>query len=221
MSVLIYKDPKTVGECAATMIAAHLLAEPRCVIGVDYHETLLPAFDALSSMTESGLLAWNDAQIYQLFEFLPNERGEQRIANLLGKALFAKTDICEKQYSVPFSTELTAEEAAKQFDQSIRNDGGMDVVLLAVRQDGSLLMNRSAGCDPDSHTESLDEDGFITAGVNAVMQAKHPIVVATGRSVCGAVKAMLHGSLTESPLAVLKLHSGATFVLDEEAAELL
>ena len=127
MSVLIYKDPKTVGTCAATLLAAHLLAEPKCVVGVDYHETLLPVYDSLSAMTENGLLAWNDAQIYQLFEFLPNDSHEQRIANLLGKALFAKTDICEKQYTVPFSLELSAEDAAKQFEQSILNDGGLDV----------------------------------------------------------------------------------------------
>ncbi len=76
MSVLIYKDQKTVGVCAATMLAAHLLREPRCVVGVDYHETLLPVYESLSAMTENGLLAWNDALVYQLFEFLPDESGE-------------------------------------------------------------------------------------------------------------------------------------------------
>ena len=61
MSILIYRDAKTVGVCAATMIAAQILSEPNCVIGVDYHETLLPAFDSLSAMTENGLLAWYGA----------------------------------------------------------------------------------------------------------------------------------------------------------------
>ena len=76
MSVLIYKDPKNVGVCAATMIAAEMLRDPRCVIGVDYHETLLPAYESLSLMTDSGLLVWNEVQVYQLFEFLPKEDGE-------------------------------------------------------------------------------------------------------------------------------------------------
>jgi 6-phosphogluconolactonase/glucosamine-6-phosphate isomerase/deaminase len=53
------------------------------------------------------------------------------------------------------------------------------------------------------------------------MQAKHPIVVATGRNSAEAVKAMLQGNITDSPMAVLRLHPGATFLLDEEAAELL
>lgn len=221
MSVLIYRDTKTVGMCAATMIASHLLAEPKCVIGVDYHETLLPVYESLSAMTENGLLAWNDTQIYQLFEFLPNDNGEQRIANLLGKALFAKTDICEKQYSVPYSVDLLPAETAKLFEQSILNDGGLDVALLAARQDGSLLMNRCSDCNPETHVETIDDDGFITAGLNVLMQAKHPIVVATGKSSAEAVRTMLKGSIVESPLAALKLHPGATFVLDEEAAELL
>ena len=138
MSVLIFRDEKTVGVCAATMIAAEVLREPNCVIGVDYHETLLPVYDSLSAMTENGLLAWNDAKIYQLFEFLPDDSGEQRIANLLGKALFAKTDISEKQYVVPFSTDRIPEETARLFEESILNDGGLDVALVAVRHDGTL-----------------------------------------------------------------------------------
>jgi len=221
MSVLIYRDVKTVGVCAATMIAANILAEPKCVIGVDYHETLLPVYDSLSAMTENGLITWNDTQIYQLFEFLPDNSGEQRIANLLGKALFAKTDICERQYTVPFSADHTPEETARLYEQAIMDDGGLDLALVAVRHDGALLMNQSADCDPASHMQAIDGDWFITAGLNVLMQCKHPIVVATGKNVSGTVRAMLKGNLTETPLAALRLHPGATFVLDEEAAELL
>ena len=221
MSVLIYRDAKTVGVCAATILSAHLLTDPRCVIGVDFHETLLPVYESLSQMTQNGLLAWSDAKICQLFEFLPNENGEQRIANLLGKALFAKTDISEKQYSVPFSRELPPEDVAKRFEQTILNGGGLDVALIAVRHDGSLLMNRSADQDPDTHVVTVEDDAFITVGLNAIMQAKHPIVVASGKNAAQAVKTMLRGNLVESPLAALRLHTNATFVLDEEAAALL
>ena len=221
MSILIYKEEKAVGVCAATMIAAQILAEPNCVIGVDYHEKLLPVFDSLSAMTENGILAWNDTKIFQLFEFLPDNSGEQRIANLLGKALFAKTDIIEKQYTVPYSTEHSPEETASLFEEAILDEGGLDIALIAVRHDGSLLMIQNAERDPASHVEAIDGDWFITAGLNVLMQCKHPIIVATGKNVSGAVKAMLKGNLTDTPLAALRLHPGATFVLDEEAAELL
>lgn len=165
MSVLIYRDAQSVGTCAAVLVASHLLSDPKCVIGVDYHEVLLPVFETLSDMTDSGLLNWSDAQIYQLYEFLPAEDGEQRIANLLGKALFAKTDISEKQYAVPFSSELTPEEISATFERSILNDGGLDVALLAVRQDGALLMNTSVNSEPGTHREIIDTDGFITSGL--------------------------------------------------------
>ena len=221
MSILIYKDPKSVGVCTATMIAAHLLENPRCVLGVDYHEILLPVYDSLSAMTENGLLNWADAKVYQLFEFLPDANGEQRIANLLGRSLFAKTDISERQYNVPFPVNESPDDAANAFERAILNDGGLDAALVAVRQDGSLLMNRSADTDPDTHTEHIDGDGFITAGISTLMQTKHPIVVASGKNVAEAVRKMLRGNLTDSPLAALRLHAGATFVLDEEAAEML
>lgn len=221
MSVLIYRDAQTAGMCAATLLAGHLLRDPKCVIGVDYHETLVPAYEMLKSMTDNGLLNWSETRIYQLFEFLADESGEQRIANLLGKVLFSHTDITVSQYAVPFATEADGTSAAEAFEQRILNDGGLDACLLAVRQDGSLLMNRSASEHPYTHVVSGDGNGFITVGLTAVMQAKHPIVVAIGKESAEAVKSMLSGSISESPLSALKLNPKATFILDEEAASLL
>ena len=221
MSVLIYRDAKTVGVCAATMVASHLLQDPKCVIGVDYHENLLSAYDSLSAMTENGLLNWSEARVYQLFEFLADESGEQRIANLLGKALFAKTDVSDRQYLVPHASEEDALKVADAFENDMLESGGLDVALIAVRQDGSLLMNHSAEEDPYTHVVSGDGNGFITVGVASLMQTRHPIIIALGSGCAEAVKSMLHGNLTESPLAAIKLHPNATFILDEEAAQLL
>lgn len=221
MSVLIYRDAKSVGACASMLIASHLLTDPRCVLGVDYHETLLPVYDSLSMLTENGILNWSDARIYQLYEFLPANGAEQRIANLLGKALFAKTEISEKQYAVPFSSERPPKAVAAAFEQSILDDGGLDTALIAVRQDGSLLMNTRSDCDLGTHEETIDSDGFVTTGLATIMQTKHPVVVAIGRNYAGAVKDMLSGNLCSSPLAALRLHPNATFILDEEAASLL
>ena len=221
MSVFVYHDPKTVGLSAATLISARLIEDPSAVLGIDYHENLLPAYEALSAMTESGLLNWNEAKVYQLFEFLPDGSGEQRIANLLGKALFAKTDISEKQYAVPYSTLRAPEVTAELFENAILADGGLDAALIAVRRDGSLLLNRGVDCPVTTHIERDQNDGFLTAGLSALMQAKRLIVVGIGRDCADAVRGMLKGSLTDSPLSALKLHPNATFLLDEEAAEML
>ena len=221
MSVFVYHEPKTVGECAATLLCAQLIRDPSSVLGIDYHENLLSVYESLSAMTERGLLNWNEAKIYQLFEFLPDGSGEQRIANLLGKALFAKTDISEKQYCVPYSSVRPQEVTADLYENAILSDGGLDAALLAVRRDGSLLMNRGTDCATVTHIERDETDGFTTVGLSALMQAKHLIVVGLGRDCADAVRSMLKGSLTESPLSALKLHPNATFILDEAAAEML
>ncbi len=221
MSVLIYREPKSVGVCAATLLCAELLRDPGAHIGVDYHENLLPVYDSLSAMTENGLLNWSDARVFQLFEFLADKSREQRIANLLGKALFAKTDISDAQYCVPFADAEHADETAAAYEQSVRKEGGLDAALIAVRQDGALLMNRSTDADPFTHKETEDGNGFITMGLTALMQARHLIVVGIGRAFAPAVRTMLKGGVTESPLSALKLHPNATFILDEEASEML
>lgn len=221
MSVLIYHDQKSVGTCAATLFASHILRDPGATVGVDYHENLIPVYESLSAMTENGLLNWSDVRVFQLFEFLADESKTQRIANLLGKALFAKTEISDAQYLVPFAAQDRAENIAAEYEQSILRAGGLDVALIAVRQDGSLLMNRTADADPFTHPESEEGNGFLTVGLAAIMQTKHPIVVGIGKNCAEAVKTMLKGNLTESPLAALKLHPSATFILDEEASEML
>ena len=221
MSVLIYRDAQTAGMCAAMLFSSHLLRDPNCVLGVDYHENLVPAYEMLAEMTENGLLNWSKARIYQLVEFLADDTDEQHIANLLGKAIFAHTDLSDSQYAVPFAKAEDANAAADAFEEAILRDGGLDAVMLAVRQNGSLLMNHDASELPYTHVVTDEANGFITVGLASLMQAKHPIIVATGAECAEAVRVMLHGSLTESPLAALKLHPKATFILDEEAAKLL
>ena len=221
MSILIYRDLKSIGACAATLLASHVMREPNTTIGVDYHENLIPVYKSLSAMTENGLINWSDVHVFQLFEFLADETKEQRIANLLGKALFAKTEISDTRYSVPFASPDQADITAESYEKSIRDAGGLDTALIAVRQDGSLLMNRSADANPFTHVESEDGNGFLTVGISTIMQTKHPIIVATGRNCAEAVRTMLKGNLTESPLSALKLHMGATFILDEEAGVML
>ena len=221
MSVLIYHDSKSVGVCAATLLSAHILRDPACAIGVDYHENLLPVYDSLSAMTENGLLNWSDAHVFQLFEFVADPSGEQRIANLLGKALFAKTEISDVQYTVPFAKTEDAEKVCDDFEKSIRACGGLDAAIIAVRQDGSLLMNQTVDADPFTHIKTEDGNGFLTAGLATVMQTRHPIIVGIGKNCAQAVKTMLREDITKSPLSALKLHPGATFILDEEASEML
>ena len=172
-------------------------------------------------LTENGLINWSDAHVFQLFEFLADPSGEQRIANLLGKALFAKTEISDMQYAVPFAAGDRAEDAANAYEAAIRKAGGLDAALIAVRQDGSLLMNHAVDADPFTHAHQEEGNGFLTVGLAAVMQTKHPIIVGIGKTCAQAVHAMLKGDITQSPLSALKLHPGATFILDEEASEML
>ena len=221
MSVLIYRDSKSVGVCAATLLSAHILRDPASVIGVDYHENLLPVYESLSAMTENGLLNWSEAQVFQLFEFAADQSGEQRIANLLGKALFAKTEISDAQYCVPFAKIEDADKVCEAYEKAIRDRGALDAAIIAVRQDGSLLMNHSVNANPFTHVQAEDGNGFLTVGIAAIMQSKHPIIVGIGKNCAQAVKSMLQGDITESPLSALKLHPGATFILDEEASEML
>ncbi len=223
MSVLVYHDRHTASVAAATLVASALLKDPACTLGVDWDPSLDGVYETLSAMTKDGLLNWGSVRVYQMSEFVPSEARDLSIADRLGKQLFAETAIRADRYFVPISDGGDWATICSAFDARILADGGLDTLLLAVRQDGSLLYN-PVGSDPApiTHVELFEGDKIVTAGVNTIMQSKRLIVLLLGDACKEAAERILKGAVSSViPASLLQLHGDATFILDEEAAEML
>ncbi len=223
MSVLIYRDRETVGAAAATLFAASLMESPYLNIGLTYDSDLDKTFASLSAMRMNGLFSFEHARIYQLCEFVPSDENPVSIADLLQKSLLDGVSLSKDRYVVPFAKGKNWAQICTAFENDIFEHGGLDLALLALRPDGSLLYNLPGDeLAPVTHVELLGADKVVSAGLATLMRAKKLLVVATGKDAAKAVSRALGGAISGiDPAGYLQLHPNITFLLDEEAASLL
>ena len=222
MSVLVFSDAQTAAAAAATLLAGQLIEKPSLVLGVDSAPALASAFHSLSAMTANGLLSWGKATVFQLSERV-REEGKDSLRAYLNEALFRELALTDAQVLAPADASDNWADSCHSFEDAILQAGGLDVALLTVGADGSLLYNSPDGdIAPTTHVELYKGDKIVTAGLATLMAAKKLIVLMTGKDMAETARQAIQGAVNTSvPASLLQLHAAATFLLDEEAASLL
>jgi len=219
MSTLIYPDKKMAARAAAALLSAQLIGKSSSVVGLDYDPTLLPCFHELAETAASGLLDWSRVTVFQLCERAKTEDAIS-LRDLLWRALLHRTNLPPKAFFAPpeESGDWTGE--CVRLEEGILHRGGLDVALLGLKDDATILFNRpGAALAHGAHTAQYRDDWVITAGIPTIMQAKKLIVLATGEERRAAVSAMLREAITpQRPASFLQLHANVTFILDAAAA---
>ena len=222
MSVLVFSDAQTASAAAATLLAGQLIEKPSLVLGVDCNKALVTAFHSLSAMTANGLLSWGKATVFQLSERV-REEGKPSLRAFMDGSLFDELSLADAQVTAPADASGNWADSCHGFEDAILQAGGMDVALLTVGADGSLLFNAPDGdIAPTTHVELYQGDKIVTAGLSTLMSAKKLIVLITGQEMAETAQKAIRGAVNSSlPASMLQLHAAITFLLDEEAASLL
>ncbi len=222
MSVLVFSDAQTAAAAAATLLAGQLIEKPSLVLGVDGAPALASAFHSLSAMTANGLLSWGKATVFQLSERV-REEGKDSLRAYLNETLFRELALTDAQVLAPADASDNWADSCHSFEDAILQAGGLDVALLTVGPDGSLLFNAPDGeIAPTTHVELYRGDKIVTAGLSTLMSAKKLIVLMTGPEMAETARNAIRGAVNSNlPTSMLQLHAAATFLLDEDAASLL
>lgn len=222
MSILIFQDAKTACTAAATLLAGQLLEKPESVIGVEYGENLLPVFDSLNAMTRNGMLDWSRARLFQLTELVKDD-SLSSIRETLGAVLPERVGLLPENFYSPDASSFNWADSCRDFEDNIRNLGGLDMALLTVHPDGAVLYNGAGGeIAPTTHVELYGGRKTVTLGLPSLMESKKLVVLLTGEGLRNAAADCLRGPLnSKCPASLLTLHEAVTFLLDEEAAALL
>ena len=222
MSVLVFSDAQTAAAAAATLLGGQLIEKPSLTLGVDVDRALIPAFQSLRAMTANGLLSWRKATVFQLSERVRAE-GKPSLRSFMDESLFLELARGEGKVIAPDDASDNWAESCHAFEDAILQAGGMDVALLTVGTDGSLLFNApEEGIAPTTHVELFRGDKIVTVGLSTLMSAKKLIVLMTGQAMAETAQGAIRGAVrSDLPASMLQLHAAATFLLDEEAASLL
>lgn len=243
MEVVIADSVEQVGAVAAAKVAAVCRAATRRrgappVLGVATGSSPLGLYEHLAAMVSAGDLDLTDASAFALDEYvgLPREH-PQSYAQVIARTVTEPLGLAPDRVHVPDGTAADPEAASREYEERIRNAGGIDVQILGIGANGHIGFNEP-GSSFSSRTrikyltertrednrrffDSLDEvpTHCLTQGLGTIMDARELVLVAQGTGKAAAVAAMVEGPVSaRCPASLIQFHRFATIVIDADAA---
>jgi glucosamine-6-phosphate deaminase len=157
------------------------------------------------------------------------------------KGILLKGNTCFLNGSVDIRKGDEVLKLCEDYEQKIKDKGGIDLQLLGISTEGHIGYNEptsslqsrtrlktlshlsiSEAVRHFPHNAKTSPEHVLTAGIGTILDARHCMLVAFGKSKREAVAAMIEGPLTAFlPASALQMHPKVTIILDEDAASQL
>ncbi|MCV7300684.1 glucosamine-6-phosphate deaminase [Mycobacterium barrassiae] len=242
MEVIILPDANEIGVVGADAIAALLGRKPDAVLGLATGSSPLAIYDELARRHAAGTISFRQARGFTLDEYvgLPADH-PQRYRNVIDEVFVSKVDFAPGAVQGPDGLAADIPSACAEYEAAISDAGGVDLQILGIGTDGHVAFNEP-GSSLGSRTRiktltrqtRMDNSRFfggdvdavpthcLTQGLATIMEARHLILVATGRGKAEAVHHLVEGAISALwPATVLQLHPHVTVLVDEAAARRL
>jgi glucosamine-6-phosphate deaminase len=234
--------PEELARLAAGAIQKLLRSRPDAVLGLATGSSPLPIYDELVRLHVEEGLSFARAKAFTLDEYvgLPSEH-PQRYLNVIEHEVVERLDFAPGAVRGPdgFAADLVVACAA--YDDAITEAGGVDLQILGIGTDGHVGFNEP-GSSLASRTRiktlteqtRADNARFfagdidavpqhcLTQGLATIMQARHIVLIATGRAKADAVHQLVEGPVSAMwPATILQHHPHVTVLIDNSAASRL
>lgn len=242
MEVIILKDPAAIGRIGADAIESLLARKPDAVLGLATGSSPLAIYDELVARHAAGRVSFKQARGFNLDEYvgLPADHPE-RYRNVIDTVFASRVDFPPGTVSGPDGLAADIPAACAAYEQAIREAGGVDLQILGIGTDGHIGFNEP-GSSLASRTRiktltrqtRVDNARFfdgnldavpthcVTQGLGTIMDARHLLLVATGRSKAEAVHHLAEGAVSAMwPATIMQHHPHVTVLLDDAAARRL
>ena len=242
MEIVILPDATQIGHLAGGIIADALRRKPDAVLGLATGSSPLAIYDDLVARHDAGELSFARARAFTLDEYvgLPPEHPE-RYRNVIETEFASRVDFAADAVNGPDGLADDLLAACADYESAIEAAGGVDVQILGIGTDGHIAFNEP-GSSLASRTriKTLTEqtradnarffDGdldavpmhCLTQGLGTIMEARHIVLVATGKGKAEAVHHLAEGAVSALwPATILQHHRHVTVLLDEAAASRL
>jgi glucosamine-6-phosphate deaminase len=242
MEVVILHDAKEIGVAAADAIVALLDRKPAAVLGLATGSSPMAIYDELAARRDAGLISFRQARGFTLDEYvgLPVDH-PQRYRNVVDTAFASRVDFAPGAVQGPDGLAADIPAACAAYENAVREAGGVDLQILGIGTDGHIAFNEpGSSLASRSRIKTLtrqtridnarffggDVDSVpthcLTQGLATIMEARHVILVATGRRKAEAVHQLVEGPVSAMwPASILQHHPHVTVLLDDAAARRL
>jgi glucosamine-6-phosphate deaminase len=242
MEVVILANAGEIASLASDAIGALLHRKPTAVLGLATGSSPLAIYDELATRCEAGDVSFAHAQGFTLDEYvgLPADHPE-RYRTVIDEVFVSRVDFGPDAVQSPDGLAADIPAACAAYEAAIRNAGGVDLQILGIGTDGHIAFNEP-GSSLASRTRiktltrqtRIDNARFfgddvdavpthcLTQGLATIMEARHVLLVATGRGKAEAVHQLVEGAVSAMwPATILQHHPHVTVLLDDAAARRL
>ena len=235
-------------EEGAIDIANHLEADikkreqegRKYVMGVGSGSSLTPIFHELIKRHQAGKLSFKNVVVFNAYEYFPlSEENVNRGINQLKERFLNHIDIDVENIFTPDGTiaQNDVQEHCRQYEQHIKELGGLDVILLGIGRMGNIATNEPGSSltsasrliliDETSREEMKMSFGSqesvppcsITMGVSTILSARKIFLTAWGEEKAEIIKKTVEGKVSDAvPASFLQTHNDTHVVIDLSAA---
>lgn len=241
MEIRIFDTVQEASVAGAEIIEKVIKSQSKTVLGLATGSTPVPMYKDLIRRNAAGELDFANVYTYNLDEYIGLDgTHDQSYRYFMNDNLFDHINIKKENTHVPCGTGADHAADAKAYDEAIVAEGGIDVQVLGIGNNGHIGFNEpSSVFYKGTHVVDLTDSTIdankrffanredvpkqaITLGTSGIMHAKKVIMLAFGKGKAEAVRAMVKGEIDpKCPASILQLHDDVTVLLDKEAASLL
>lgn len=239
MEIIILKSADDVAATGADLVGELLRAKPDAVLGLATGSTQLSLYRQLVQRHNDGDISFGNTTSFNLDEYLGvAAENPQSYRSYMNREFFDHIDIDTQNTYLPYCENgRNPRLVGPQYEDKIRNAGGIDLQLVGLGANGHIGFNEpSSSLSSRTRVKTLtrqtlkdnsrlfSEDEFqpklaITMGIATIMDARSILLLATGDSKADAVSKMIEGPVSAMcPASILQMHERATILLDETAA---
>lgn len=242
MEVVILPDARAIARVAADAVQALLAGKPDAVLGLATGSSPLALYEELVRRHEAGAVSFAQAQAFTLDEYvgLPEDH-PAAYRNVIRTDFTDRVDFRPEAVHGPDGRADDLAAACAAYERQIAEAGGVDLQVLGIGADGHIAFNEP-GSSLASRTRLKtltdltrsdnarffdgDEEAVprhcITQGLATILEARHLVLVATGRGKTEAVHQMIEGPISAMwPATILQMHPHVSMLLDPAAASRL
>ena len=210
------------------------------VMGIGSGSSLTPIFQELIKRHQTGKLSFKNVVIFNAYECFPlSVENVNRSINQLKERFLNHIDIDAENIFTPDGTiaQNDVQEHCRQYEQHIKELGGLDVILLGIGRMGNIATNEPGSSitsasrliliDETSREEMKMSFGSqesvppcsITMGVSTILSARKIFLTAWGEEKADIIKKTVEGKVSDVvPASFLQTHNDAHVVIDLSAA---
>lgn len=239
MEIIISPNPEIASRRAAEVIKEQLLRKRASVLGLATGGTVVGLYGELIKMYKAGEISFKKVSSFNLDEYVglaPDNPNSYH--TFMAENFFSKIDIDRSNTHIPNGRAENIRAYCTQYENKIRQFGGIDLQLLGIGADGHIGFNEP-GSSIGSRTriktltEKTRSDNArffggdiekvpvhaITMGIATILDAREIVLLAFGEGKAEAVAKMAEGGISSMfPASALQLHPNVKVFLDEAAA---